>query len=259
MNQKISNEQEFEDLIKALGKDLWNAGHYNRLHENITNAVHKEKSGANQSPSFWGLTLDAYHDSCLLHLCRAYDTENSSLSLKQFLEIIKKHPELFNPDNFQERLKNNPHLDSLQRIPRQPTEEQLEKDLAYVTSSKNHKVLKLIQFRGHTLAHTGLKKTIKGIDNQTLLTWGEVDELSKKGLEIFNRYLYLYESATYYPELMGEKDFQYVLDSIKIRQITQRYLNEINQIKYSDTYSPEIIVTKINQLQQDINSILYPN
>ncbi len=258
---KIPNysEEEFKQLLKALAEDLLNAGHYNRLHNNLLDAISQYEREMNQSLSFWGLTLDAYIQASLLHLCRAYDSEKNSLSLAKLLKIIKENPHLFDIKNFKERLKNNPYVDDLAKTPRQPTEEQIKQDLDYVSVQTNPIVKKLIKLRCNYLAHKGLKKVLADSNDSDALTWGEFEELINKGLEIFNRYLYLFESATQYPQIMGEDDYQYVLESLAIRGKTQDFISQVNQIQILNKDNPDRIKTAIEKFKQEIDLIIYPH
>ncbi len=260
---KIPNysEEEFKQLLKALVKDLLNAGHYNRLHNNLSNAISQYEREMNRSPYFWRLTLDAHIQASLLHLCRAYDREKNShsLSLAKLLKIIKENTYLFDIKNFKERLKNNPYVDDLAKTPRQPTEEQIKQDLDYVSDRTNPIVKKLIKLRGNYLAHKGLKKVLADRNDSDALTCGEFEELINKGLEIFNRYLYLFESATQYPQPMEEDDYQYVLKSLAIRQKTQDFIYQVNQIQILNKDNPDRIKAAIEKFKQEIDLIIYPN
>lgn len=220
------SEEEFKKLLEELANDLLNANHHFRLYRNIRKSISKYTKEINQCKAFWTLTLDAHREVSFLHLCRAYDNNQKSLSLIQLLQIIQGNTDLFDLARFRNRLKDNPYVDSLAKSQRVPTEEQLKKDMQFVSNS-NPMVKKLTILRGNLVAHKNIKQILSKKDDSDPLTWGEFEELIVKGLKIYNSYRLLFEAGAYSSQLIGEDDYQIVLEYIRIGLKAIEFRNEI--------------------------------
>lgn len=150
----LYTEEQFAILLDVLADDLLNANHHYRLYTKLRESVKNYNYEINAYIGFWGLTIDAHRKICLLHLCRAYDTRSKgdTLNLKTLLEIIQGNTDFFDITRFKERLKNNPYVNSLAQYDRIPNNEQLQKDIEYV-SNTNQIVKKLTLLRNNNIAH----------------------------------------------------------------------------------------------------------
>ena len=225
------NEEQFKGLLKALSDDLLNARHHFKLYRSLHEALHDYKKEINQCVAFWGLTLSAHKQTSILSLCRAYDTQNNALGLRQLIQIIQENIDLFDIQQFRERLKHNPYVDSLSQTAREPSKQQLEKDLQFV-SDNNPLVKRLKILRNNVVAHTSTSKIIKSKNDLNPLTWEEIEELIEQGMCIVNSYSSLFEASTYASTLIGEDDYKTVLRHIRCGIKATKFLHEIEEEWY---------------------------
>jgi len=225
------SEEQFKQLLERLSNDLLNASHHCKLYINLQDALSQYEREINQCVAFWGLTIDAHKEISILNLCRAYDHNPKSLSLKELIQIIQGNTELFDISKFRERLKDNEYVDSLAQTQREPTREQLAEDLRFV-SNDNPLVKKLTIVRGNVIAHTNKGQVISPKSNLDPLTWAEVELLISKGLEIYNKYCLLFYAQSHSSTLIGEDDYKQVLKYIRLGMETLKFTNQIQQDFY---------------------------
>jgi len=225
------NEDQFKELLKALYADLLNARHHFKLYRSLNEALHDYKKEINQCVAFWGLTISAHKQTSILSLCRAYDSQKNASSLYQLIRIIQENIELFDIQQFRERLKHNPYVDSLSQTAREPNQQQLAKDLEFV-SNGNPLVKRLIILRNNVVAHTSTSSIIKNKNDLNPLTWKEIEELIEQGMSIINSYSLLFEASTYASTLLGEDDYKTVLRHIRCGIKATKFLHEIEQEWY---------------------------
>lgn len=169
-----------------------------------------------EAETFWWLTQIAHLQSALHALARAYDQENSSLSLRAWLETIREHAHFFSEENFRERLKDNPFVASLATTARIPDADQLDRDIAYCSMS-NQFVQSLVRVRNNALAHRGFKLAARGrsVFEDVDLSHDALDELIKTGFEIYNHYNQLFRATSLSRQMLGHDDLQHVLDTLR--------------------------------------------
>lgn len=188
--KSIKNPEDFHKLFEALTLDLVQASVYYKLHVDLRNETKEYLKEYNQSPAFWNLTFDALFEASLLRLCRVYEREKSSNTLPNLLDAIKESLYIFDENNFKERLKENPYVESLASYNRTPDLGQLNLHIDYVSEERNPIVKKLIIWRNSHVAHKSRKKVIKQSDlsDTDPLTYGDMSELIDEGMKILNYY-----------------------------------------------------------------------
>jgi len=166
--------------------------------------------------TFWSLTFRAHLHSTIFGLMRIFDRNSKSLSLPNLLDTISANMELFDIDQFRERLKKNPFVKSLSAEVRKPDEKQLEEDIAF-SGNNNEIVKKLTIWRNNLFAHRSADNVISGknISSSYPLDYDEIDVLVKGSIEILNRYSSLFGAATYSTKISGHDDYMSVLNSIR--------------------------------------------
>lgn len=215
MALKINSADEFERLMEGLAEDIVYTNIHYRLYCDLTESVKKYEREFNQSPTFWKLTFNAHMDAWLLRLCRAYDQEKNSLHLYNWLKIIQDNLNLFESNEFKDRLQDNPFVESLATNAKKPDSKQLSTDLRLV-SKKNSLVQKLIKIRHTVLAHKGGQLTIDGRDflKEQSFKHSEIITLIEQGIKILNRYSYMFKALSYSTQTVGHDDYEYVLKCI---------------------------------------------
>ena len=231
MHIKITNSKQFKSLLEALAGELVEANIHYKLHKNLIESVPDFSTELNQSPAFWSLTVKSHLDVSLYRLCKVYDQHSKSLNLKNLLDTIKKNIGLFDVENFRERLKKNPFVESLSEDFRKPSKKQLEKDLAFVSSKENPLVDTLInKWRNNLLAHIGARPIVneQNIPDQYPLKTEDIEILLKTGMSILNKYSSLFVANTYSSQIVGHDDYKFVLKSIRenLNLIEQRFEQE---------------------------------
>ena len=217
MHIKISNAAEFQGLLEALAGELVEANIHFKLHRALVDSIPEYVKEYNQTATFWSLTHQAHLDVALFRLCKIFDQHSKSLNLRNLLDTIKQNLSLFEIENFRERLKDSPFVESLSEGSRKPDIKQLEKDLAFV-SEKNPLVEILVnKWRNNLFAHIGPKYVIKKrrISAEYPLTVDDIEKLLKTGMSILNRYSSLFRANTYSTQIIGHDDFKFVLKSIR--------------------------------------------
>jgi hypothetical protein len=218
MHIKISNSEEFQELLKALASELVEANIHYKLHRDLVESIEEYNKELNQSTAFWSLTIRSHLDISMYRLCKIYDQHSQSLNLKNLLDTIKKNIGIFDIPDFKERLKDNPFVASLSKEPRKPDKKQLEADIDFVTAKTNPLVSNLINgWRNNLLAHIGSRPIVqsKNIAADYPITSEEVKELLTSGMSILNRYSHLFSASTYSTQMIGHDDYKFVLKSIK--------------------------------------------
>lgn len=222
---RINNSEEFERLMEGLADDLVHANIHFRLHQDLSKSVKEYEREFNESRTFWFLTFRAQFDACVFRLCRAYDQNDAALHLNNWLEIIKQNMKLFDVDEFRIRLEDNPFVESLAMKVKKPDSEQLAKDIKS-TSNENPLVEKLTILRNNIFAHRNAKLTRDNRDilEEKPIKTEEIEKLLERGIDILNRYSYLFKALSYSTQIVGHDDYKYVLESI--RKDIERFENQ---------------------------------
>lgn len=223
MQIPIGSSQEFGRLLKALAEEMVSACIHFRLHSDLEKARKNYIRELNESRAFWSLTFQAHRDTVLFRLCKIYEQHSSSLNLKNLLDTIKANIDIFDVEQFRERLKDNPFVESLASSPTKPNLEQLEKDIGFV-SEKNPLVKALIILRNNFLSHRTPKLVAKNrkLADYYDLTWDDIERLLKEGMDILNRYSSLFHASRY--SIVGYDDYRNVLEAV--RNILKQYDEE---------------------------------
>ena len=216
MQLEIRSEKDFEKLTKALADDLVTANIHFKLYRDLNNAVNKYVRELNQSSAFWSATFLSHLEVTLFRLCRIYDQNKKSLSLKNWLDTIKANLKIFDVPNFKARLKNDPFVNSLALHVKKPPEKSLEEDIR-LTSGNDHLVKKLVKLRMNLYAHKSAKNVMneKDLLKTYPLTLNDINILLKRGVRILNMYSNLFNANIYSTQIVGHDDYLYVLNAVK--------------------------------------------
>jgi hypothetical protein len=164
----------------------------------------------NESNTFWYLTFIAHREAVLLHLCRLYDQQSTALSLSRFLLTVKARPDFFSRTAFLERLKDNPHVDTLYRA---VDESELDKELASVSLS-DPLVSRLWRLRNAVIAHTDADKVMKD-SAQQWLPFQEIKGLLDRAKAITTKYSLIYRAAMS-GGIVGADDYRITLQWVRL-------------------------------------------
>ena len=216
MSLHIQDDKEFRPLLDALKDELVSAAVTFRLYQDLLAAKEKYSREMSQSWTFWSLTIDALADSTVYRIAKAYDHNKGSLDLRNFLALVQERKDLFNPDKFLERLKDNPYAESLSQISRVPKDERISAHLEFVHAASNPLVKRLVTWRDKYYAHRDPDHVL---DPQTVdaLLITDVETLITEGVKIINCYSDLFTASVDSTKMIGHQDYESVLKAVRYR------------------------------------------
>ena len=190
MKKRIWKAEDFGEVLDVLAEELVSASFHWQLHQGLSQAGSEYGREFSQSPTFWGLTQKAHIDATLLHLCKAYDQDSRSLNLGTLLQSIRSNPQLFEEAAFRERLKENPHVDSLSERAGRPDEAQLRAHSDFVGRKNNPVVRNLVEWRNQFYAHRDPRKVLAGtrLADQYPLSFADIERLLSEGTHIVSHW-----------------------------------------------------------------------
>jgi hypothetical protein len=209
--------EEFKLVLAALANELVDANIHFKLRTDLIKA-HDEFAGVfRQTPGFWSLTLQALLDAAVFRLCKVYDTDTRTVSLPNFVRMVKTNQHVFEEKNFRERLKGNPFVDALAADARAPDPRQLAEDLIYVDAKTNPTVQVLVDLRNNYYAHRNARDVIESADLRIKypLTLDDVAKLLADGVDIANRYSSLFDASRYSIKMIGHDDYTFLLSTMQ--------------------------------------------
>lgn len=215
MRINITNAKEFERLLDALCDEAVTACIHFRLYKDLEAARSDFAIAFQQSWTFWSLTFQSHWDTTLFRLCKIYDQNTGSLNLRNLLDTIEGNLGVFDVENFRERLKNNPFVESLSAEATRPAVDELRKDLDTVTDVDS-KVKALVFWRNNFFAHRSAKHVAEKNQLADHYSFGiaDAEALLSNAMRILNRYSFLFRASSYSTQIVGHDDYLYVLRTI---------------------------------------------
>ena len=213
---EVTNSSEFKRLIQALSLDITSAAIHYRKFKRLLTTLNENPDVEANARTFWSLTLEGALTMCLQALCRAFDQEKTGLHLVNWLRTIEANSHLFSETNFRERLKENSFVESLAAETKQPDPNVLKSDIE-ACSAKDPLVRTLVIHRGNRIAHRNAKNIVEefDIDTDHPLGYSEIETLIDRAVSVLNRYSAMFDANTYSTSMIGEDDYEYVIESIK--------------------------------------------
>jgi hypothetical protein len=157
----VNSADEFERLLDALCDEAVTACIHFRLYNDLEASRSEYATAFNQSWTFWSLTFQSHWDTTLFRLCKIYDQHKTSLNLRNLLDTIEANLGVFDVENFRERLKGNPFVESLSSRATRPAVDELRKDRDSVTEV-DPRVKSLVVWRNNFFAHRSAKHVSSG-------------------------------------------------------------------------------------------------
>jgi hypothetical protein len=234
MEIRIENGAEFQKLLDQLADELQQANIHLKLYGDLIDAREEYSVEFAQANAFWALTVQSHLDAAIFRLCKIYDQHSRSLNLRNLLDTIKANLSIFDLDNFRERLKGNPFVDSMSAEPRKPDPQQLQADLNFISES-NPAVKALIVWRNNYFAHRSAAHAINNtsVADTHPLSIKEVENLLAEGMAILNRYSGLFWANYYSTDIIGRDDFRSVLEAVRehLKTIDRRVQEDIERLE----------------------------
>jgi hypothetical protein len=205
----IPNETSFERQRDRIDLEASHAADHLYLLKGLMESRKDYYLEMNESNTFWHLTFKAHLDAVLSHLCRLYDRTRRTLSLGKFLRTVKANPALFSDAAFRERLKDNPHVDTLYRA---LDSSELDEELASVSDS-DPLVKKLLDIRKQSISHIDAERVINN-EPVTGLTAHDIETLLSRARAITSKYSLFYRASAY-GGIVGADDYKSTLQWLR--------------------------------------------
>ena len=227
-NSKIQNDDSnFETANDLLMDDIVAANVYNKLVNDLLQDLQINKCVYTESQTFWTLTIKSLKDSRMIRLCRIFDNEKNSISFPNMLDAIKEHKHFYSSENFRNRLKDNPFLDSLIKEKRSLNLENINSEIEEIKS--NDTVRKITLYRNNFLAHRSLKA---GLNNYVILIDNpidaeEIDSILDFCTQTINKYLTLFKAVSWATKIIGHEDYAALIKFANIGSQKYRLNNSL--------------------------------
>lgn len=204
--------------IHALANDVVDASLHWQLCLGLDEAARKWPLVIQQSNTFWVYTIKAHHNNSVLALCRAFDQETKSLHICALLRLIRSNLPLFRQENFRQRLRDNPFVESLAESAVAPDAAQLTADILSC-SSADPLVKRLVVHRNTTIAHSSLKLRLNDTSARSdeVITDDDYETLLGRAKEILNRYSGLFNAEYFSTQPIGHKDYETIFRWVQER------------------------------------------
>ena len=212
------NSDQLRAGIRAMAHDAVNAVIHWKLSRGILEAAKQWPLVIQQSNTFWQLTITAHVNVSVLAMCRVFDQEKTALHLHGLLQLINKNLPLFDEEQFRERLRDNPFVESLAQSARRPDAQQLATDIA-MCSKQDPLVMRLVTHRNNAVAHLSQKRRLNSTppcaDEE--ITNSDFEILLKRAVEVVNRYSSLFGAESFSTQVIGHDDYKTVFAWVQDR------------------------------------------
>lgn len=217
---KLTDSKQFDLALTKLANELAHANVFYKLFLDLKSSFGEFQSEIRESNTFWALAYDSLKESALIRLCRVYDQGPKTNSLPTVLKAINANPHFFDLESYAERLKDNEHIDPIERH-KMPDQAQLLLDIEFA-GEQNPAVKKLLKWRNNLFAHRSFTLVIKDISlaEDSLPTPGDLSALLD--MTIINRYTGLFRSTSYSTQMVGHDDYKYIFKCIKNEAIRRK-------------------------------------
>jgi hypothetical protein len=218
---RLKSEADFQRLRDRIDEEVSHARHHWSLFKGLQEASAEYAFEMNESNTFWHLTFIAHLDAVVSHLGRLYDKHTGALSLGRFIETVRANRNLFSDEAFKERLKDNPHVETLVEG-REISDAILDAELASVSESEPL-VVNLWSIRDSMIAHIDAEKVRTGAA-ATQMRWpplGDIEVLLDRASAITGKYSFYY-GASAHGGIAGGDDYKSLLRWVRKALIAHR-------------------------------------
>jgi hypothetical protein len=210
----VTSESEFERLLDHLGAEARHASDYWFLLRGLDTELEAMNEGFNQCEVFWGFVFHSLQDATVSRLCRLYDPHKDVLSLRRFLETVKKKLDYFSKDAFRRRVSNHPDVDGLVSKYQPPDTSKLNTEISSVTES-DECVKRVVDLRNNFVAHRNADRVrLQAFASLPGLTNDEVGMLLKRARDLVAKYDFIYRRRLVSIEVSGADDYRHLLTLI---------------------------------------------
>ena len=152
----------------------------------------------NLSPAFFTLTENALHEGSLIRLCRIYDSDNRTITIKKYLNYLEQHTMVLFDEKDREDVKNFIKTDKKQ------------------LDAFDCKLIKFKMIRDKLLAHNDMGR-LKADDifEGTGLIVNDVRNLTQFGMDCINHYSQYVDGRVFSLKATNNLDVKVILDILE--------------------------------------------
>ncbi|MFC1943288.1 hypothetical protein ACFLWO_01755 [Chloroflexota bacterium] len=183
----------------------------------ISNASKEYLEELNQSPGFWGLTMNAHMYSTLMHLNNLFGKEAKEkyLHMRSFLDFVKENLAIFSREAFEKRLRAaNRNYELAAEFDLQITCEKVEQDIAKLSILP---IPSLKAWRNRILSHINKNDVAQNtpIEKKYLVKTRHIAEIIDTLDKMLNDYRLAFDFLGTSRGLAIESGIKYILDAIR--------------------------------------------
>lgn len=195
---KLYTDEELKKLFSGVAHEVQNAHIYYNLFRALRSRIRGYEREYNNSPAFWGMTMNAHLLGAISCLCRAYDQHRDGLNLRRLLEAL--------------RICANKPCGGRKL----PTAKRFDRDISSVGKS-DPLANKLVWQRNHIYAHLDRDNVLKGVVQQAQFTLrhAQFKRLLDRAERIINHYGQVFMCNTWLMKIVGDGDYMQVLRALK--------------------------------------------
>jgi len=218
-NKLTEAEEEFGRYHNRLRRELNDADWHFSVVEYISNASNEYLKELNQSPGFWGLTMNAHISSTLMHLNNLFGkrAKDKHLHMRSFLDFVRENLDLFSRGAFEKRLKAvNKYDERASEFDPQITAEKVEKDIEKL---KKLPISGLKSWRNRILSHIDKDSVKEDIDiaKKYPVKTKHLAEIIETLHNMLNEYCLAFDFSTHSKDLSIENGIEYILEAVRFR------------------------------------------
>ncbi|MFH1381584.1 MAG: hypothetical protein ABIH70_01685 [Chloroflexota bacterium] len=218
-SEVLQSEEEFRRYHDRLRRELNEADWHFSVVRYISSTSNKYLKELNQSPGFWGLTMNSHISSTLMHLNNLFGkgTKEKHLHMRSFLDFVKENPDIFSREAFERRLRTVGRYDEL-AIKFDPwiAIEKVEKDIGNLN---NLPISGLRVWRNRMLSHINKDSVREDIDivKKYPVRTKHILEIIDTLHNMLNEYCLAFDFSTHSKDLTIENGIEYILEAVRFR------------------------------------------
>lgn len=218
-NDKLKAEEEFSRYHERLRTELNRAYWHFRLLDYFKEIQKDYDRELNQTPAFWGLTINAHILAVLTRLNNFFGKRGkaSHLHMQSFLDFIKENLDIFSSEAFERRLRMVNRYDELAKdYKSEITIEKVERDIEKLS---NLPISSLKDWRNKILSHINKNSVGQNIDiaKRHPIKMKHIAKIIDTLDQMLNEYSLAYDFSTHRKDLTVEHGLQYILDAVKFK------------------------------------------
>jgi len=215
----VKAEEEFLRYHQRLRNELNRAYWHFRLLDYFRGTQKDYERELNQSPAFWGLTINAHILAVLTRLNNFFGKKEKEkhLHMHSFLDFVKNNLYIFSREAFERRLRVVNRYDEIAASYNcEITKEKVERDIVKLA---NLPISSLKAWRHRLLSHIDRRDVAQNIDiaKRHPIKMKHIAEIIDMLHEVLNEYSLAYDFSTHSKDLAVEHGLQYILDAIRFK------------------------------------------